>query len=53
MGNTTLEAVDRFTYLGSIQVSDSGTDADHKARLGKGLTVFKDSNRFGLHMISA
>ena len=41
MDNSTLEALDRFMYLDSIQASDGGTDPDLKARLRKGLNVYK------------
>ena len=40
LGDTMLEEVESFTYLGSIISSQGGTDADVKARIGKARTSF-------------
>ena len=40
LGETALEDVEKFTYLGSIVDVKGGTDADIKARIGKARTAF-------------
>ena len=40
LGDTRLEEVESFTYLGSTISSEGGTDADVKARIGKARTSF-------------
>ena len=40
LGNTPLEEVDEFTYLGSIIDKKGGTEADIKARIGKARMAF-------------
>ena len=40
LGDTMLEEVESFTYLGSIISSQGGTDADVIARIGKARTSF-------------
>ncbi|VDO69443.1 unnamed protein product [Schistosoma curassoni] len=40
LSGETLEDVESFTYLGSIIDEQGGSDADVKARAGKGMTAF-------------
>ena len=40
LGNTSLEEVEEFTYLGSIIDKKGGTEADIKARIGKARLAF-------------
>ena len=41
LGETPLEDVDKFTYLGSVVDVRGGTDADIKSRIGKARTAFR------------
>ena len=41
LGNTPMEEVDKFTYLGSVVDAKGGTDADIKSRIGKARTAFR------------